>query len=311
MRPLVGSISRLIIFSVVDFPQPEGPTRQTTSPVATSRSSSWTATVPSAYRLPTPSSRIIASMAAGSPEGAVAFMRVPLLAEDGISIEPSCYSRLVNKWYCTEYLQDRHQDLTSALSQHLQITAWSLVLGILIAFPLALLARRLPRLQGLILGASTMIYTIPSLALSPLLVPWIGISEETVVIGLALYALTILVRSMLAGLTGVPAEVRESATGLGYGRVRLLFRVELPLALPVIMAGLRVATVSTVALTTVGALVSYGGLGDLIRDGVQNNFKAEILAASVLCVVLAVVLDVVIVVLQWLTTPWSHGRRTA
>jgi osmoprotectant transport system permease protein len=250
-------------------------------------------------------------MAAGSPEGAVAFMRVTLLAEDGISIEPSCYSRLVNKWYCTDYLRDRHHDLTSALSQHLQITALSLVLGVLIAFPLALLARRLPRLQGLILGSSTMIYTIPSLALFPLLVPWTGISMETVVIGLALYALTILVRSMLAGLTGVPAEVRESATGLGYGRMRLLFRVELPLALPVIMAGLRVATVSTVALTTVGTLVSYGGLGNLIRDGVQNNFKAEILAASVLCVVLAVVLDVVIVFLQWATTPWTHGRRTA
>jgi osmoprotectant transport system permease protein len=238
-------------------------------------------------------------------------MRVTLLAEDGISIEPSCYSRLVNKWYCTDYLRDRHHDLTAALSQHLQITAWSLVLGVLIAFPLALLARRLPRLQGLILGASTMIYTIPSLALFPLLVPWTGISVETVVIGLALYALTILVRSMLAGLTGVPAEVRESATGLGYGRMRLLFRVELPLALPVIMAGLRVATVSTVALTTVGTLVSYGGLGNLIRDGVQNNFKAEILAASVLCVVLAVVLDGVIVVLQWVTTPWTHARRTA
>jgi osmoprotectant transport system permease protein len=238
-------------------------------------------------------------------------MRVTLLAEDGISIEPSCYSRLVNKWYCTDYLQDRHHDLTSALSQHLQITASSLVLGILIAFPLALLARRLPRLQGLILGASTMIYTIPSLALFPLLVPFTGISMKTVVIGLALYALTILVRSMLAGLTGVPDEVRESATGLGYGRMRLLVRVELPLALPVVMAGLRVATVSTVALTTVGTLVSYGGLGNLIRDGVQNNFKAEILAASVLCVVLAVVLDGVIVLLQWVTTPWAHGRRTA
>jgi osmoprotectant transport system permease protein len=238
-------------------------------------------------------------------------MRVTLLAEDGISVEPSCYSRLVNKWYCTDYLQDRHHDLSSALSQHLKITAWSLVLGILIAFPLALLARRLPRLQGLILGGSTMIYTIPSLALFPLLVPFTGISMKTVVIGLALYALTILVRSMLAGLTGVPAEVRESATGLGYGRMRLLFGVELPLALPVIMAGLRVATVSTVALTTVGTLVSYGGLGNLIRDGVQNNFKAEILAASVLCVVLAVVLDGVIVVLQWVTTPWTHARRTA
>jgi osmoprotectant transport system permease protein len=238
-------------------------------------------------------------------------MAVTLLAGDDISIQPSCYSRLVNKWYCTDYLKDRHHDLTSALGQHLQITAWSLVVGIVIAFPLALLARELPRLQGLILGTSTMIYTIPSLALFPLLVPFTGLSAKTVVIGLALYALTILVRSMLAGLLGVPDEVRESATGLGYGRTRLLFRVELPLALPVMMAGLRVATVSTVALTTVGTLVSYGGLGNLIRDGVQNNFKAEILAASILCVVLAVALDAVIVGVQWLSTPWTHRRRTA
>ena len=217
----------------------------------------------------------------------------------------------MNKWYCTDYLRDRHSDLTSALVQHLQLTAWALLLGVVIAFPLALLARRLPSLQGLILGTSTMIYTIPSLALFPFLVPFTGISMETVVIGLGLYALTILVRSMLAGLLGVPAEVRESAIGLGYGRTRLLFRIELPLALPVIMAGLRVATVSTVALTTVGTLVSYGGLGNLIRDGVQNDFKAEILAASVLCVVLAVVLDAIIVGLQWLATPWTHRRRAA
>ena len=115
-------------------------------------------------------------------------------------------------------------------------------------------------------------------------------------IGLALYALTILVRSMLAGLAGVPEEVRESATRPGVRRrTRLLFRVELPLALPVIMAGLRVATVSTVALTTVGTLGRYGGLGNLIQDGVQNDFKAELLAASVLCVVLAFVLDALIV----------------
>ena len=163
------------------------------------------------------------------------------------------------------------------------------MLSVIIAFPLALVARRLPRLQGAILGTSTAIYTIPSLALFPLLVPFTGITATTVVIGLALYALTILVRSMLSGLAGVPDEVRESAIGLGYGAGRLLFRIELPLALPVMMAGLRVATVSTVALTTVGTLVSYGGLGNLIEDGVQNNFKAELLAASVLCVVLAFV----------------------
>ena len=129
-------------------------------------------------------------------------------------------------------------------------------------------------------------------------------------VGLALYALTILVRSMLEGLRAVPDEVRESAAGLGYGATRMLFRVELPLALPVIMAGLRVATVSTVALTTVGSLVSYGGLGNLIKEGVETNFRAELFTAAVLCVVLAVVLDVIIVVTQRLMTPWARGATT-
>ena len=105
----------------------------------------------------------------------------------------------------------------------------------------------------------------------------------------------------------MPAEVRESATGLGYGPTRLLFKVELPLALPVIMAGLRVATVSTVALTTVGSLVAYGGLGNLIKDGVNTNFRAELFSAAVLCVLLAIVLDVLIVVMQRLLTPWTRG----
>jgi osmoprotectant transport system permease protein len=233
---------------------------------------------------------------------------VTLLAADGISIQPSCYSRLTNHWICGSYLHDRYLDLVHATVQHLEITGVAIALSILIAFPLALIARRLPWLQGVILGASTAIYTIPSLALFPILVPFTGITATTVVIGLALYALTILVRSMLAGLVGVPAEVRESATGLGYGATRLLFRIELPLALPVMMAGLRVATVSTVALTTVGTLVSYGGLGNLIEDGVQNDFKAELLAASVLCVALAFALDALIVAAQWLVTPWARRR---
>jgi osmoprotectant transport system permease protein len=209
-----------------------------------------------------------------------------------------------------DYLRDRHADLTSALWQHLQITAYALVLGLVIAFPLALIARRLPSVEGYILGSSTAIYTIPSLALFPFLVPFTGITMKTVVLGLALYALTILVRGTLAGLKGVPSEVRESATGLGYGPTRLLFRIELPLALPVMMAGLRVATVSTVALTTVGTLVSYGGLGNLIEDGVRTDFKAELLAAGVLCVVLAVVLDGMIVCVQWVVTPWTRGGRS-
>lgn len=222
---------------------------------------------------------------------------------------PSCYSRLTNEWLCVQYLQDRQAELVDATVEHIWITVASVLAGLVIAFPLALLARRLPRLESTILGVSTGIYTIPSLALFPLLVPFTGLTPTTVVIGLALYALTVLVRAMLEGLRAVPAEVRESATGLGYGATKLLFRVELPLALPVIMAGLRVATVSTVALTTVGSLVAYGGLGNLIKDGVNTNFRAELFAAAVLCVVLAIVLDVLIVGAQRLLTPWTRGAQ--
>jgi osmoprotectant transport system permease protein len=220
---------------------------------------------------------------------------------------PSCYSRLTNDWICVQYLQDRQSEIVDATVEHIWITVVSVLVGVAIAFPLALLARRFPRLETTILGVSTGIYTVPSLALFPLLVPFTGLTPTTVVIGLALYALTVLVRAMLEGLRAVPDDVRESATGLGYGATRLLFRVELPLALPVIMAGLRVATVSTVALTTVGSLVAYGGLGNLIKDGVNTNFRAELFTAAVLCVVLAVVLDVLIVLAEKLLTPWTRG----
>lgn len=222
----------------------------------------------------------------------------------------SCYSRLENHWFCTSYLTDYRSELVSATTQHLWITLVSVAVGLVIALPLALVARRYRRLEAAILGVSTAIYTIPSLALFPLIVPFTGLSPTTVIIGLALYSLTILVRNTLEGLRAVPMEVRESALGLGFSPARLLFRVELPLALPVVMAGLRIATVSTVALTTVGAIVAYGGLGNLLFDGVSSNFKAEILAASVLCVLLAFALDAVLVGVQWLLTPWTRTGAT-
>lgn len=221
--------------------------------------------------------------------------------------DPSCYSRAINKWWCSEYLADRQDELVSATVQHLAITTAAVVLGLVLALPLALLARRYARLESVILGVSTGLYTIPSLALFPLLVPFTGISATTVVIGLALYSLTILVRNILEGLRSVPQEVRESATGLGYSPGRLLLRIELPLALPVMMAGLRIATVSTVALTTVGAIVANGGLGNLLESGVNDNFKAQILAASLLCVMLAIALDVLLLGLQRLLTPWTRA----
>jgi osmoprotectant transport system permease protein len=223
---------------------------------------------------------------------------------------PSCYSRLTNQWFCRQYVEDFRPEIQHATIEHLEITALSVLLGLVIAFPLALLARRFSRLQSTVVGVATGIYTIPSIALLPLMVPFTGLSKTTVVIALALYALTILVRAMLEGLRAVPDEVVESARGLGYGPGRLLFRIEVPLAIPVIMAGLRVATVSTVALTTIGSLVAYGGLGNLIKEGVSTNFRAELLTASVLCVVLAVLLDAVIVLAQRLLTPWTRGVRT-
>ncbi|HEX7716362.1 MAG TPA: ABC transporter permease, partial [Marmoricola sp.] len=157
----------------------------------------------------------------------------------------------------------------------------------------------------------TAIYTIPSLALFALMVPLTGLGETTVVIGLGLYSLTILVRNILEGLRAVPADVREAALGMGYGARRMLWLVEVPLALPAIMAGLRVATVSAVALTTVGSILDYGGLGDLLVDGTRTDFKAQVLATSVLCVLLAVSLDLVLVGVQRLLTPWTRKARSA
>lgn len=216
-----------------------------------------------------------------------------------------------NDWVCGEYLRTRADVLTEAVVEHIWITALSVLLGLVLAFPLALLARRYRRAEGLVVGTTTAIYTIPSLALFSLLLPLTGISATTVVIGLTLYSLTILVRNVLEGLQAVPPDVRDAALGMGYARSRLLVAVELPLALPAVMAGLRVATVSTVALTTVGSIVGYGGLGDLLLSAVDSQFRAQVLAAGVLCVVLAIAFDLVLVAAQWLMTPWTRGRTTA
>lgn len=226
-------------------------------------------------------------------------------AADGGS---SCYSVLVNHWWCSAYWHDYRPELTDATKQHIWLTLISVALGFAIAFPLGLIARRYTRFESLIVGVTTIIYTIPSLALFSLLLPWTQLTPKTAIIGLALYSLTILVRNIIAGLRSVPDEVREAAVGTGYGPTRLLLTVELPLALPVIIAGLRVAVVSTVALTTVGAIVSYGGLGNMLLQGFQTDFKAQILAASLLCVALAVVFDIILVVIQWALTPWTRKR---
>ncbi|MFJ4713258.1 ABC transporter permease [Streptomyces sp. NPDC088785] len=214
---------------------------------------------------------------------------------------------VANDWVCGEYLRTRGQELTDATVQHLGITAAAVVIGVLISFPLALLARHSKAFAGPVLGLTTVFYSIPSLAMFSLLLPLFGLSSSLVITGLVLYSLTILVRNILAGLQAVPEEAREAARGMGYGPLRLLWEVELPLALPAMLAGVRIATVSTVALTTVGAIVDYGGLGTLILDGLRSDFKAQVLAASVLCVLLAVVADLLLLAVQRLLTPWTRA----
>ncbi|MFE6025450.1 ABC transporter permease [Streptomyces niveus] len=213
-----------------------------------------------------------------------------------------------NEWICGEYLRSRSQELIDATVQHIWITVVSILIGLLVAFPLALLARTKPAFAGPVLGLTTLLYTIPSLAMFSLLLPFFGLSSALVITGLVLYSLTILVRNIIAGLESVPAEAREAARGMGYGSGRLLWEVELPLALPALMAGIRIATVSTIALTTVGSIVGRGGLGNLIEDALPSLFKAQVLAASVLCVLLAITADLLLLGLQRLLTPWTRIR---
>ncbi|MET7360584.1 ABC transporter permease [Streptomyces sp. NPDC005562] len=216
---------------------------------------------------------------------------------------------VTNDWICGEYVRSRSQELIDATLQHVGITVVSVAIGVAVALPLALLARRVRFLAGPILGVTTVLYSIPSLAMFSLLLPFFGLSASLVVTGLVLYSLTVLVRNILAGLQAVPDEARDAAKGMGYGPLRLLWEVELPLALPALLAGIRITTVSTVALTTVGAIVDYGGLGTLILDGLDTTFKAQVLTASVLCVLLAVVADLLLLGLQRWLTPWTRPHR--
>lgn len=229
-----------------------------------------------------------------------------VLSQAATQVSDNCMTR--NEWICPEYLTSRADLLTAATWQHLWLTVISVVIGLVLALPLSLLARRYPKAEGSIVGTTTAIYTIPSLALFSLLVPVSGLTAATVITGLTLYSLTILVRNILEGLEAVPADVIEAAQGMGYGRRRRLWTVELPLALPSLMAGLRVATVSTVALTTVGAIVSYGGLGNLLLQGVNTQFKPQVLTASVLCVLMAFLFDLILVVAQRFMTPWARTK---
>jgi osmoprotectant transport system permease protein len=214
-----------------------------------------------------------------------------------------------NPWFSWQYIRDNTAEIEAALREHVNLTVSAVIIAAAIALPLAVVAYRVRWLSGPILALSGVLYTIPSLALFAFLAPFMGVSASTVRTGLVLYALLVIVRNALTGLRQVSNDTLDAARGMGYGSLSRLVRIELPLALPGIVTGLRLATVSTVALTTVGVVAGHGGLGQLILGGFRNNYyKAEIFTGAVLCVALALVLDLLLAGAGRLATPWSRRR---
>jgi osmoprotectant transport system permease protein len=216
-----------------------------------------------------------------------------------------------NPWFSWQYIERNwDEEIVGALTKHIELTLLAVAIAVAIALPMAILARRVPRLSGPIMGFTGALYTIPSFALFALLAPFTGIGRTTVLIGLVMYALLVLVRNIVVGLEGVDPNVVDAAQGLGYSKNKMLLSVELPNALPSIFAGLRLATVSTVALVTVGVVVGYGGLGQLMFRGLQSDYRAQIMTSTLLCVGLALILDLLLLFAGRLAMPWTRtGSR--
>jgi len=216
-----------------------------------------------------------------------------------------------NGWFCTEWVREHWSDtLQPALVQHIELSLIAVGIGLVLAFALALAGFRYRLLDPPIGLAADFLYTIPSLALFQLLVPLTGINETTVEIALVSYTLLILYRNIIEGLRAVPAEIVDVARGSGFTRSQTFVQVELPLALPAILAGLRIATVSTISIATVAAFVVPKGLGSPIFVALEQDvFKTEIFTAGGMAVALALVADGLLVFAQRALTPWVRVTR--
>lgn len=213
-------------------------------------------------------------------------------------------------WIRWSWISGHVDVITAALLQHVELTLIAVGMGLLIAVPLGLVAWRSRVFRGPIFSLTGILYTIPSLALFSFLLPFTGLTVLTAEIGLVSYTLLILVRNIVVGLNSVPNEVREAARGMGFRPSAELARVDLPLAVPAILAGVRIATVTTIGLVTVTALIGEGGLGSLIYDGLLRDFKTPLVVGTVLSVALAVVADLSLAGVQRLITPWARTRVT-
>ena len=217
-----------------------------------------------------------------------------------------------NGKFCFHWFVDNFdQRFLPRVGEHLKMTAIAVAIGFLIAFGAALLAHRHPRFELPFANLSSLFYTIPSIAFFQIMVPITGLGWTSILIALVSYTLLILFRNILTGLREVPDEVREAAEGMGLTRRQTLLRVELPLAVPAIMAGVRVATVTTISLATIAAFITPLGLGAPIFSAIQTGANTEFVGASLLAIALALLADVLIVIVQRTVSPWTRARRRA
>ncbi|WP_159765878.1 ABC transporter permease [Streptomyces sp. HM190] len=209
-----------------------------------------------------------------------------------------------------QWIADHAAELADYTALHLRLGLLPVLFGMLVSVPLGILCHRRRRLYPPVLTVANILYSIPSLALFMVFVRYTGLTEQTVMIPLTLYTLSVLVPNVVDGLASVPEPVRLAATAMGFGAVRRVLQVELPIAVPVVIAGVRVAAVSSLSLVAVGQLIGQGGLGYYITRGLQLDFPTPIVTAIVLIMLLALVTDALLVVAQRLLTPWSRSRGT-
>ncbi len=224
-------------------------------------------------------------------------MTAPVLAADSDSF----------LWW--DWVDDHYDEIWDRTVEHLQLTATALAIGFVVSVALSILALRVRPTYVPITWITGLLYTIPSLALFAFLLPFTGFGTTTAVIGLVSYTLLILVRNIVAGVDGVPAAVKEAADGMGYTAWRRFVSVDLRLATPAIVAGLRVATVTTIGLVTVTVLIGAGGYGVLIEDGLSRNFSTPIVVGATLSVAMAIGFDLVLLGVERLLTPWARRGR--
>ena len=214
-----------------------------------------------------------------------------------------------NSFIWWDWVWDHTDDIWAATREHIQLTLIALGVGFVLSIVFSAVALRWRPTYGPIAGFAGVLYAIPSLALFAVLFPITGLTVLTAEIGLVSYTLLILIRNIVAGVDGVPDAVKEAADGMGYRPLHRFFAVDLRLATPAIIAGVRIAAVTTVGLVTVTFVIGFGGYGGLINDGLSRNFNTPVVVGAGLSILLALAIDVVLILVERLTTPWARAGR--